>query len=520
MNRENIVKVLKNKKVKMGLNVFIGLIFLFIVYSFYTTFSMDTDYKFESVVYDINDNYIENVSPYTSVDLYYKYFEMDDCSIKVYDSNNEEIVDGYVMSGSKTVLYDVNDDIIGNYINIIKGDYEADGEVDNSDLEKIGKCLVEECEFNDMDKKIIDIDSDGEVHINDLTMLDKTISGEYQSISLDKESMILQTGEKGRLVSKLEPSYGLNQNVKWISENTEIVTVDDAGRLVGGVEGETKVKAITMDDKLMAEATIKVDNTIQLLSYEGVAYVGGNDLKVGIKSIDYEGITCSVLNEDIASCSIDNDKLVISPLENSGDTSVKVTSPKYGEVIYKLTVQWVDFSIVTTKYGCVPPNSTLRFRVRNFFGGELSFNASDNEIFKDAYMKIDTSDGNVNKLWVEIGDKTGHLTIDVKEGNGNNVQTITLDVYRAITVTASDGQVGSVAKIGEEVYANINGEHTGVLSCESINPDKGTCRVEGNQLILTPLAVGPATFNIYNKFSYNGVDYTCGSTQFMILTQE
>lgn len=520
MNKENIIKVLKNKKTKMVLNVFIGFIFLFITYNFYTTFSMDNDYKFESVVYDIKDNYIERVSPYTKAYLYYKYFDLEDCSIKVYDKNNEEIVDDYVMNGSKTILYDKNGDIIGTYINVIKGDFNNDGEVNDKDLEKIGKCLVEECEFNELDKKILDIDNDEEIHINDLTILDKTISNGYQSISLNKESMILQTGEKGRLVSKLEPNYGLNQNVKWISDNVEIVTVDDAGRLVGGIEGETKVKAITMDDKLVAEATIKVDNTIQLLSNEGVAYVGGNDLKVGIKSIDYEGITCSVSNKDIASCSIDDNKLVISPSENSGDTTIIVTSPKYGETSYTLTVQWVDFSIVTTKYGCVPPNRILKFRVRNFFGGELSFKASDNEIFKDAYMKIDTSDGNVNKLWVEIGNKTGHLTIDVKEGNGNNVQTITLDVYRPITVTASDGQVGSIAKIGEEVYANINGDHTGIISCEDLNPDKATCRVEGNKLIITPLALGSATFNIYNKFSYNGIEQLCGSTQFMILTQE
>ena len=506
-----------SKKSRMIFNVFIGVVFLVIIITFYSTFSLEDDYKIDSLVYDIGDGYIDGVSPYTDVSLYLKYFDLENCSVEVVDDDDNKIVNGYVSNGSKTVLYDRNEKILASYINIIKGDYTKDGVVDSKDFREIGSCLVKGCSLEEYQLKSLDIDLDGEFHQNDLLLLDQAISLGYTGISLDKESMILQTNEQGRLVAKVSPSYGINQNVKWTSLDENIVTVDEAGRVTGKNEGETKIRATTLDGKFMTEATIKVDNTIQLLSYEGVGYVGGNNIEVGIKSIDYEGITCSVSDANKASCEIIDDVLNIKPLR-SGDVTIVVRSPKYGEATYKLAIYWVDFSILD-RYACVTPNVTLRGRVRGFSVGELSYVSSVEGMIKDVYMKVDEADG-INKVWIEIGDKTGRVTVDVKESNGNNVNVLTFDVYKRISVVASNGQVGSVAKMGEDVYATIKGEHFGVLSCESLNPDRASCRIEGNQLIVMPLALGSATINVYNQFSYNDTLYDCGNSQFMIVTRE
>lgn len=503
---------INKKKFRMIFNVVIGIVFVLVIYNFYTTFSLESDYQFASLVYQINDNYIEGVSPYTEVDLFYKYFDMENCSIKVMDNDNQEVVDGYVSNGSKTILYDVNGDTIGSYINIIQGDYDADGEINDGDFEKMGKCLVEDCDLSEADIRSMDIDLDNEFHVNDLTLLDKAITSGYQSIALDKESLILQTGEVGRLVSKIEPSYGLNQNAKWISNDTNIVTVDEAGRLVGGAVGETKVQAYTMDDKLMAEATIVIDNTIQLELYEGIGYVGGNDIHVKIKSIDYEGITCSVGDEKIASCEIVDEELVIHSI-SMGNTEIVVKSPNYGEVTYKLTVYSVYLNVMP-KYLCTTPGNIYYVTVGGFYTGELSYQYSDNEIIKNSYMEYVTSQ-NRNMLRIEFGAKQGRATLSVTESNGNTTNVVTIDVSKI-----SIPQIGSVAKVGEEVSTTIAGDHYGTLTCVSDKENLATCRIEGNQLIVTTHAVGMATINVYNQFTYDDYLYDCGSAQFLVVIQE
>ena len=66
------------------------------------------NYNLKSLVYDIEEFYIKHVSSNTSIELYSKYFDMDKCSIKVFDLNNEEIVSGYVINGSITIVYNNN----------------------------------------------------------------------------------------------------------------------------------------------------------------------------------------------------------------------------------------------------------------------------------------------------------------------------------------------------------------------------------------------------------------------------
>ncbi|MBQ8681804.1 MAG: Ig-like domain-containing protein [Bacilli bacterium] len=501
--------MLKNKK-KLILNVCIGIFFLIGILTFYSTFSLENDYKFESLVYNIEDNYIEGISVNTSIELFVKYFDLENCSIEVVGLNNEKIVNGYVVNSSKTIVYDVNGNVIATYVNIVKGDYNNDGMVDNNDFYEMGKCLVSKCSMDEYLEKSVDIDDDGEFHINDLVLLDKAITGGYNDISLKEDSIILQSEEKGRLVAKVTPSYGINQNLKWVSLDESIVTVDDAGIVIGHKEGEAKVRVSTLDGKVSKEATIKVDNTIQLLSTSGVGYIGGKDVVVGIKSIDYDGITCSVSNESIVDCEIQDKKLVLKP-KNVGSAVVTVTSPKYGKVTYSLETYSVYLNVMP-KYLCLRPEGSNLITVSGFNSGELTFDFSDKDIIDNAYM-VDYSGRRM--LRIDAGMKQGRATLTVTEEHANTNNIVTVDVYN---FTLAD--IGKVSKVGEEVSTTILGENLGELSCASRDNSKGTCRIEGNQLIVTPLVTGSVTVDVYNKLSYNGQLYDCGNTLFMVVAQE
>ena len=62
--------MIKNNKRKLIFNILVGIIFLGCVLTFYTTFSLEDDYKFTSEVYDIHDGYVDNISSYTSIELF------------------------------------------------------------------------------------------------------------------------------------------------------------------------------------------------------------------------------------------------------------------------------------------------------------------------------------------------------------------------------------------------------------------------------------------------------------------
>ena len=499
----------KTKK-RIIINVLVGIVFLVAILTFYSTFSLEDGYKFESMVYEIDGAYVNGVSVNTNVGLYKKYFDLENCSIKVVDKDNKEIKDGYVVNGSKTIVYDSSDNVIASYTNIIKGDFNSDGIIDTNDFDSMGECLVDECTMDEFLELSVDIDGDGEFLINDVTLLDKAVTLGYTGIIVNKEEFVLQSEETTRVVGKIEPDYGVNLNVKWSSLDESIATVDEAGIVTGHSEGETYIVGTTMDGKYEAKAKVKVDNTIQLESYEGIGYVDGDDKLVKIKSIDYDGITCSVSDESIASCQIDGKNLVLKALK-AGDVTVTVTSSKYGEVTYKFSTYSVYLNVMP-RYLCMSPGSAQLITVSGFNSGNLSFESSDSNVISSAYM----TDYNGRKmLRINSGTKQDRATLKVTESNANTTNVVTVDVY---SLTLAD--IGKFVKVGEEVSTTIKGDNLGQLSCISNDTSKGTCRIEDRQLIVTTLGTGTITVTVYNKFDYNGEINYCGEVQFLVVVQE
>lgn len=497
-------------KYKLFINVFIGLVFVLGILTFYSTFSLENDYKFESIVYDIDDYYIKGVSINTSIELYSKYFDMNKCSIKIFDLNNEEIVNGNVINGSKTVVYNNNHNVIGEYINIIKGDFNSDGIIDNNDFYDMAECLVDDCEMDEYLLLSSDIDDDGEFSVNDIVLLDKAISSGYSEIFIEETDILLQTNEIGRMVARVKPNYGVNLNVRWTSLDEKIATVDDAGRVTGYEEGETVIRATTLDGKYSYDSKVKVDNTIQLSSYSGISYIGGDNLEVNIKSVDYDGMSCSVSNNNIADCEVKDKKLVLKA-KNVGKTEVIVSSSKYGEVKFNLETISVYLNVMP-RYLCMTPNNTTFITVSGFNTGNMSIDASDKDIIESAYMEYY---GNRNMLRINAGDKFGRATLRVKEDNGNTTIDVVVDITN---IGVSD--IGKTTKVGEEVRTTIVGGNFGELSCKVNDESLGTCRIEGNELIVSPSNVGNIYVDIYNNFSYEDYYEECGKTIFMVVVQE
>ena len=59
---------------------------------------------------------------------------------------------------------------------------------------------------------------------------DKEEIVDVSSVTLNKTSLNLVTGDSESLVPTISPSNATNKNVKWTSSNTKVATVDTTGK--------------------------------------------------------------------------------------------------------------------------------------------------------------------------------------------------------------------------------------------------------------------------------------------------
>lgn len=77
-------------------------------------------------------------------------------------------------------------------------------------------------------------------------------------ITLSETQLGLQIGEQHELLANLLPSNATNQNIKWFSSNSDIVTVDNTGKVTAKKEGTASIIATTEDGNMTASCTVKV----------------------------------------------------------------------------------------------------------------------------------------------------------------------------------------------------------------------------------------------------------------------
>ena len=240
--------------------------------------------------------------------------------------------------------------------------------------------------------------------------------------------------------------------------------------------------------------------------------VGGDDVRVHIDLVKYDDISCSSDNNSIASCSIDGEYLVIKG-NSSGITSIRVKGDRYKEAVYKITSIPVYISYIQYRAGCNIANSMIS----TTNAVPLIFESDNPDVLVGAHIQ---EYGTSDILVFDYGTKGGTATLKVIASTNGMYKEIVID--RSI-IKLKD--MYTFAKVGEEVSTEILGENLKTLSCsvpEVENSYKlADCRIEGNKLIVTPLAVGNVIVTVHNKMEYEGGwPGDCGSEHFSVFIQE
>ncbi len=83
-----------------------------------------------------------------------------------------------------------------------------------------------------------------------------------ESILIDPQTLSLKVGDAQMLKSIIGPENASTQFVRWQSDDDNIATVDDEGKVVAVSEGNVTISAISVDGRFDAECVITVENKL------------------------------------------------------------------------------------------------------------------------------------------------------------------------------------------------------------------------------------------------------------------
>lgn len=82
------------------------------------------------------------------------------------------------------------------------------------------------------------------------------------NITLNSNEINLNPGGTFKLDGTVNPSNASNKNIKWISANESIATVDQSGNVTADVAGTTYISAVSADGKVVATCTVNVSKPV------------------------------------------------------------------------------------------------------------------------------------------------------------------------------------------------------------------------------------------------------------------
>lgn len=104
-------------------------------------------------------------------------------------------------------------------------------------------------------------------------------------VELDNSTLQLNIGDTFTLVATVTPSDATNQNITWLSSNSDIVTVDN-GAITSIAEGSATIVVTTEDGGFTATCEVTVSEIEQIVSVESITLSESTiDLVVGDESV-------------------------------------------------------------------------------------------------------------------------------------------------------------------------------------------------------------------------------------------
>lgn len=348
-------------------------------------------------------------------------------------------------------------------------------------------------------------------------------------ISLSTSALSLIKGEKTSLTAAVFPSEAYNKGVHWVTDATNVVTVDQEGNLTAVAGGTAIITAITDDGGFVSQCEVTVN-----VPAKGITLVNGNTAATVGQTVDFECAfdPADATNKDVVWASsapevakidetgkataLKTGETVISVISNDGGFSASatltVTNPVRGVTLNEKSVTMCVGDSFTLKHTVTPIDAD---------NTEVVYSSNSLDVAKvsedGVVTAINTGTAVITVRTVD-GDFTATCTVNVtKRATGIIISESEITLYtgftRSLTATvlplSATNRNVSWASSNEKVatvdsYGNVKAVGTGkaMIICES--EDGGfndICTVT----VVAPkiTAVSTVTIDSENKLVYN-----------------
>lgn len=150
----------------------------------------------------------------------------------------------------------------------------------------------------------------------------------YENISptrviLSESNVYLNVGQQQKLIAIVEPTNATNRQVKWMSTNESVVTVDESGSVRALSEGTANIVVVTKEGGITDTCTVVVNDdmntgNLSLNKNDITLLVGGKErliARFNSKELSSEEVSWKSSNENIAS--VDQNGVVTGISEGS-----------------------------------------------------------------------------------------------------------------------------------------------------------------------------------------------------------
>ena len=300
-----------------------------------------------------------------------------------------------------------------------------------------------------------------------------------ESISLNTSTLSLEYGQTAQLVATVYPSNAFNKGVHFVSDSTDVATVDDNGNIITVGSGTAIITAITDNGDYIAQCQVTVS------------------VKVKGVDLDQKDITINVGNTIALAANINPDV--------ASDKTVVWTSsePSIATVDKDGVVRGVKTGSTTitakTNDGGFEASCTV-----NVINAVMGITISDNSIMlypnktKQLKASVTPADAdNPNVVWESNDDEVatvsetglvtakmpGTATITVKSVDGEYTATCTVTVGKHVSsIILSDTELTMPAGTSETLYATVMplAAFNKTVTWVSTNPKVATVDENGN----------------------------------------
>ena len=236
------------------------------------------------------------------------------------------------------------------------------------------------------------------------------------SLSLLPKNATLYVGENEYLVALVKPSYATNQNIKYESSNSNIVSVDSNGRIIAHKVGEVNIKATSLDDNYTAKSIIKVidvpvNNISIIQENENIPLGSSIQLLTNIEPTNAK-TTLKWSSNNIAVATVDDNGRVSTHQAGTATITVKTNNNKSATChIIVSTVKIKSISFAKNEINVCMDSSEIISPIIK------PNNASNKNL---SYFSNDSKIASVNSSGKVIGINEGSTIIKVKSVDGSD----------------------------------------------------------------------------------------------------